>query len=280
MLIGGLLTADAVACMLAVIVHFLRVCGLGLRVPGTRLIPVSFRHRLPRWATSRSRVDTCWGETSGWLRGQAEVSRCVLSTHCMVRTRAAVGRRCTHRTSAAQKSSSRAPHRLLAPAGGYMECLGIQCVFCRSDPPSHPRGVDSAGWVEVRAQHGAAGGVSGVCDGWSPNVCAPLLPPCAILHRAPTETFRFRSCVGLRAARVAGNAASFSNMFFVVNMLFVMMLLLDCLVRVYGVRLEDTTYGPTSSRRWWSYGACIANPADCTYVYAARPSPRATCASL
>jgi hypothetical protein len=141
MLIGGLLTADAVACMLAVIVHFLRVCGLGLRVPGTRLIPVSFRHRLPRWATSRSRVDTCWGETSGWLRGQAEVSRCVLSTHCMVRTRAAVGRRCTHRTSAAQKSSSRAPHRLLAPAGGYMECLGIQCVFCRSDPPSHPRGV-------------------------------------------------------------------------------------------------------------------------------------------
>jgi hypothetical protein len=145
---------------------------------------------------------------------------------------------------------------------------------------SPSRSVDSAGWVEVRAQHGAAGGVSGVCDGYSPNVYAPLLPPCAILHRAPTETFRFRSCVGLRAARVAGNAASFSNMFFVVNMLFVMMLLLDCLVRVYGVRLEDTTYGPTSSRRWWSYGACIANPADCTYVYAARPSPRATCASL
>jgi hypothetical protein len=59
-----------------------------------------------------SSVDTCWGETSGWLRGQGEVSMCVMWTHSMVRTRAA--------------------------------------------------SADSAGWVEGRAQHGAAG-VSGVC---------------------------------------------------------------------------------------------------------------------
>jgi hypothetical protein len=78
---------------------------------------------------------------------------------------------------------------------------------------------------------------------------------------------RFLSCVGLRAARAVGNAASFSNMFFVVNMLFVMMLVLDCLVCVHGVRME------AHSR----YQDCIAN--SCTNLYAARPPPRATCAS-
>ena len=57
---------------------------------------------------------------------------------------------------------------------------------------------------------------------------------------------------------------------FVVNMLFVMMLLLDCLVRVYGVRVEDTT-------GTWSYGACIANPAGCTLLYAARPPSDSVC---
>ena len=76
-----------------------------------------------------------------------------------------------------------------------------------------------------------------------------------------------RSC-GLRA-RVAGSADSFSIMLFVVNMLFVVMLVLDCLVCVYGVRIEDRS----------EYRTCIANPAGCTILYAARPSPRAACAS-
>jgi hypothetical protein len=58
-------------------------------------------------------------------------------------------------------------------------------------------------------------------------------------------------------------------MLFVVNM-FVVMLVLDCLVCVYGVRIEDRS----------EYLTCIANPAGCTELYAARPSPRAACASL
>jgi hypothetical protein len=88
---------------------------------------------IPSMAAARcnfapSGVETCWGETPGWLRGKGEVSMCVLLTHCVVRTRAAVGRHCcTHRTSAPHKSSSRAPHRLLASSGGYMGCLGIRC---------------------------------------------------------------------------------------------------------------------------------------------------------
>jgi hypothetical protein len=39
-----------------------------------------------------------------------------------------------------------------------------------------------------------------------------------------------------------------------VNMLFVVLLMLDCLVCVYGVRLEDHS----------TYLTCIANPAGCT----------------
>jgi hypothetical protein len=61
------------------------------------------------------------------------------------------------------------------------------------------------------------------------------------------------------------NADSFSNMLFVVNMLLVVMLVLDCLVCVYGVRLEDTTGG-------YSYQACIANPAYCG-IMCVPPSP-------
>ena len=52
--------------------------------------------------------------------------------------------------------------------------------------------------------------------------------------------------------------------------MFVVMLMLDCLMCVYGVRVEDTS----------EYLTCIANPAGCTYLYAARPPPRAACASL
>jgi hypothetical protein len=40
-------------------------------------------------------------------------------------------------------------------------------------------------------------------------------------------------------------------------------LMLDCLLCVYGVRVEDTGY----------YLNCIANPAGCTGLYAARPFP-------
>jgi hypothetical protein len=166
MLVGGLLTADAVACMLAVILH---------------CIPVSFRHRLPRYATSLPRVDTCWGGTSGWLRGQGEVSRCFLLTHCMVRTRAAVGRRrCIPRTSAPQKSSSRAPHRWRQLVdtwnvwGSNASSEGARYTLSTS------RGANQHARGEGRST-GAAGGVSGGCDGWSPNVCT-LLP--AFLERS------------------------------------------------------------------------------------------------
>ena len=43
----------------------------------------------------------------------------------------------------------------------------------------------------------------------------------------------------------------------------VVMLMLDCLLCVYGVRLEDRS----------EYRTCIANPAGCTELYAARPPP-------
>jgi hypothetical protein len=49
--------------------------------------------------------------------------------------------------------------------------------------------------------------------------------------------------------------------------MFVVMLMLDCLVCVYGVRVEDRS----------EYLTCIANPAGCTRLYAARPPLRAAC---
>ena len=45
--------------------------------------------------------------------------------------------------------------------------------------------------------------------------------------------------------------------------MFVVMLMLDCLLCVYGVRVEDRS----------EYLNCIANPAGCTDLYAARPPP-------
>jgi hypothetical protein len=39
--------------------------------------------------------------------------------------------------------------------------------------------------------------------------------------------------------------------------------MLDCLLCVYGVRVEDRS----------EYRTCIANPAGCTYLYAAHPPP-------
>ena len=92
----------------------------------------------------------------------------------------------------------------------------------------------------------------------------PLLPPRRDLAACdPTDPDAFV----WTEARVAGSADSFSIMLFVVNMLFVVMLVLDCLVCVYGVRIEDHS----------RYLNCIANPAGCTWLYAARPSPCSVC---
>jgi hypothetical protein len=52
-----------------------------------------------------------------------------------------------------------------------------------------------------------------------------------------------------------------------VRTMFVVMLMLDCLMCVYGVRLEDHS----------EYQNCIANPAGCTELYAARPPPGSVC---
>jgi hypothetical protein len=113
-------------------------CGFGLSVPGTRLIrsgpsPVPRCIFLPR-ASKRAAV-------KGWLWGQGEVAMCVLLSHSMVRTRDAVGRRCTHRMSAPRAIVWSAPQRLLVSAGVGMGCLGLRCVFCGSEPPSQFEGV-------------------------------------------------------------------------------------------------------------------------------------------
>ena len=75
----------------------------------------------------------------------------------------------------------------------------------------------------------------------------------------PTEPKRLSVVCGLRAARVAGSAEMLLSipvtMVFLRTM-FVVMLVLDCLVCVYGERLEDTS----------DYQTCIANPAGCTYL--------------
>jgi hypothetical protein len=67
-----------------------------------------------------------FGDIIGWLRGQSEVAMCVMLTHGTVRTIAAVGRRCTHRTSAHQKSSSRSV--------GHPTRCWLQLVGCFGDP--------------------------------------------------------------------------------------------------------------------------------------------------
>jgi hypothetical protein len=100
------------------------------------------------------------------------VSMCVLLTHSMVRTRAAVGRRCTHRTSAPQSRAvdeSRAPQRVLVSAGTRSAWSGRRCVgqegvmygtcatLCRLRwvfLPPKPRCVVCGVWTE-----GSAGGV-------------------------------------------------------------------------------------------------------------------------
>ena len=82
-----------------------------------------------------------FGDIIGWLRGQSEVAMCVMLTHGTVRTIAAVGRRCTHRTSAHQKSSSRSVGH---PTRCWLQLVGIRCVVYGSEPPSHPRGKPSS----------------------------------------------------------------------------------------------------------------------------------------
>jgi hypothetical protein len=52
-----------------------------------------------------------------------------------------------------------------------------------------------------------------------------------------------------------------------VRTMFVVMLMLDCLMCVIGVRLEESP----------DYLDCIANLYSCTRLYAARPSPSGVC---
>jgi hypothetical protein len=63
-------------------------------------------------------------------------------------------------------------------------------------------------------------------------------------------------------------------MLFMVNLMLVVMLVLDCLMSVYGV-----CYGVCRMEHRSEYQACLNNPAVCTSMYAARPPPRAACAS-
>jgi hypothetical protein len=124
------------------------------------------------------------GDTTSWLRGQGEVSLCV-TTHSMVRTRSAVGD-VVHIERVLLRSRASClvglAQRLLASAGGYMECLVIHCVVCASEPPSRPRAADSAAGVEGRSRHGAAGGVSSGCDGMAigPACAHPCPPPLCV----------------------------------------------------------------------------------------------------
>jgi hypothetical protein len=121
-------------------------CGLGLSMPGTRLtrsVP-SAAAALCNFAPSS--VETCWGG-----RGRYHTAGCGARARCSCVSclptawsgPALRWGRCTHRTTCSSESSSfsRARHRLLASAGGYLDCLGIQCVLCGSEPRSHPRGV-------------------------------------------------------------------------------------------------------------------------------------------
>jgi hypothetical protein len=62
-------------------------CGLGLSVPWSS---APFRHRLPRNFNCLVRRNVL-GWTSRLLRGQGEVSMCVLLTHSTVMTRAVEG---------------------------------------------------------------------------------------------------------------------------------------------------------------------------------------------
>jgi hypothetical protein len=69
-----------------------------------------------------------------------------------------------------------APHRLLASAGVYMECLGIRCVFCGSEPVSHPPGVSIqlAGLRYARSMERPV--VCRACATDGHRTCSPLCP--------------------------------------------------------------------------------------------------------
>jgi hypothetical protein len=98
---------------------------------------------------------------------------CVLLTHSMARTRAAVGRRLFTSNECSEIEQSGTP-----PAAG----VSWWTHGMSGDPMRRlrKRAALSPSRVEGRST-GAASGVSGVCDGWSPNVCT-LLP--AFLERS------------------------------------------------------------------------------------------------
>jgi hypothetical protein len=175
--------------------HSLWAVGLGLVCPG-RGSSASFRHRLPRLQL-RSLVLGWRGRYHSWFRDQGEVSLCVLLTHSMVMTRAAVGR-VVHIERLLLRS--RAPHRLMASAGGCMGCLRIRCVVCGSEPLSHPRGVPIQ-LLGLRDAHGIERPV--VCQaGATYGTCVPLCPPSLsdLQNFTPHQNPR-RSCA---AAAVVG----------------------------------------------------------------------------
>jgi hypothetical protein len=141
------------------------------------------------------------------LRGQGEVSMCFLLAHGMVRTHAVWGERCTHRTSAPQKSSSRSV--------GHPTCCWCQLVDTRdvlgsaasSTEASHPsaRAADSAGWVRRYALGmERPGGVSGGCDVWDVRTPLPAFlerSPALQAHRAPNG--RVLRCRGVSTTSTA-----------------------------------------------------------------------------
>jgi hypothetical protein len=144
-------------------------------------------------------VTRCRSMQPGWRYSAGCVNRA--RRLCVFLTRAAVGRRCTHRLRLRSRAVIVSGTTLLASAGGnrYMGCVGVPLrLLWKRAALSPSRSADSAGWVEVaRAQHGAAGSVSGVCDGWSPDVRTPLP---AYLERFPalqTSPSPKRRCLAL-----------------------------------------------------------------------------------
>ena len=109
------------------------------------------------------------GRYHSWLRDQGEVSLCVLLTHSMARTRAAVGRRLFTSNECSEIEQSGTP-----PAAGWWihGVAGIRCV--KRATPQLERIRNQHAGVEGRPRHGAAGGVSGGCDRW--DVRIPLPP--------------------------------------------------------------------------------------------------------
>jgi hypothetical protein len=133
------------------------------------------------------------GGCHSWLRGQGEVSMCVMLTHSMVRTH--IG--CTSLLKSRAVEASGTP-----PAAGVSWWIhGVPCfplrLLGKRAALSLSRSADSVSWVEGRARHGAAGGMSGGCEEWSPDVRTPVP---SFLERSPalqTPVSPQRRCLAL-----------------------------------------------------------------------------------